>query len=143
MSKTVIKFNFCYLLLISLLAVISCENKDSADSKISAGDDSLSVSREDQLIPADAPAWFVDEPDIKGYIHAKGMARSRRINIARDKALMKAQAELAMKINPDSLGGMIQLENLSIKKQEQVQEGNLWRVYVLVEMAVDSNEIKN
>lgn len=111
-----------------MLVMASCESKKK-DVNVS---DSTMVKQ----IPADAPDWYRDPPHSQQYVYGKGMAVSRRINIARDKAILLAQAELAEKIGTLVIRTEdVELEQGIIKEQKQTLEGDHWRVYVLLEMA--------
>ena len=115
------------------LVAYSCTKKESSEQQQSQAD-SLANVQKDLLIPADAPAWYSAKPEVQGYLYGRGMARSRRVNIARDKAVLKAQAELAELLKSDStLSVPVELKNTLIKEQKQIREGKHWRVYVLLE----------
>jgi len=121
------------------LNLFSCAKKEKQQT-ISDADSLLNV-KQDNLLPADAPAWYVQKPQTSGYFYGKGMARSKRVTVARDKAMLQAQAELAKEIKNDSLSiDISELKNSIIKQQKQIQEGKHWRVYVLLEMPVDSGK---
>ncbi len=116
-----------------LIASLSCSKKEPSN-QVPQNVDSLSSTQEEVLVPADAPVWYTAKPETQGFIYGRGMARSRRVNIARDKAVLKAQAELAELLKSGStLTVPVELKNTLIKKQKQIQEGKQWRVYVLLE----------
>ena len=116
-----------------LFVLLSCSKKEPSDQAPQKAD-SLSNAHQDVLVPADAPAWYITKPETQGYLYGRGMARSRRVNIARDKAILKAQAELAELLNSDStLTVPVELKNTLIKEKKQIKEGKQWRVYVLLE----------
>ena len=115
------------LILIALFVLLSCEAKKEE----AVESDSSSVI----LIPVDAPAWYQELPQSNEYIYGKGMAVSRRVTIAREKALLLAQADLAEKIKKEVLAVEgIELNRGVIKEQHKTQDGDHWRVYVLLEM---------
>ncbi len=128
-----------FLLLVALLSCSKNEPSDKAPQKA----DSLSSVQNDVLVPADAPAWYTAKPEVEGFLYGRGMARSRRVNIARDKAVLKAQAELAEILKSDStLTVPVELKNTLIKEQKQIQEGKQWRVYVLLETPLQKEQEK-
>lgn len=129
-KKTVI------LIILLFLTVFSCTKKETPET-LPMRADSLANIQKETLVPADAPSWYLAKPETEGYAYGRGMARSRRVNIARDKAVLKAQAELAELIKTDStLATPVELKNTRIKEQTQVREGKQWRVYVLLEAPV-------
>jgi len=104
----------------------------------------------DKSILKNAPDWFKTIPVEKGILYAIGTAKSRRLNLASDKAVTKAQISLAeqVKLKTESAGGAdtedvtesdldIVLKKSLIKNQTQIKEGKLWRVYVLLEMELE------
>lgn len=114
-------------IILALFVLISCDSQ----KKTTVVPDSSTVS----LLPADAPEWYRQLPQSPEYIYGKGMSRSKRMTIAREKAMLLAQTDLAQKINKDSLTGKeIELTRGIVKEQHSVQEGGRWRVYVLMEM---------
>ncbi len=125
------------LIILALLFVsLSCSKKEPKD-QLPKNADSLSNVQQDVLVPADAPAWYTAKPETRGFMYGRGMARSRRVNIARDKAILKAQAELAVLLKTDStLTVPVELKGTAIKEQLQIREGKQWRVYVLLETPV-------
>ncbi len=122
------------LLLIILFVSISCDSKKETPF--------VSDRTVVKQIPVDAPAWYRELPQSEEFIYGKGMAISKRVNIARDKALIQAQADLAEKISDKVLSTeMIELNQGIIKEQQNTQDGDRWRVYVLLEMP--SMKVKN
>ena len=92
------------------------------------------------MIPADAPDWYqytVNESQA-GTCLGKGIGLSRRVNVARDKAMLKAQTELASKITNLNSDTLISLTNTRLVHQKQIREGKYWRVYVVLETEADS-----
>jgi len=115
------------LIILALFVILSCESQKKADVE----SDSSSV----KLIPVDAPAWFQELPESSEYVYGKGMAVSRKVTIAREKALLLAQADLAEKIKREVLDSEgIELSRGVVREQQKIKEGERWRVYVLLEM---------
>jgi hypothetical protein len=130
-----------------LLIYLSCTEKKQAESDFTKNDSTLiTISGLDSAALEAAPEWFKNIPESDTVYYAAATAKSSRANIARDKAIMKAQVELAAKLRSagspkgadagddtsDELDEVI--KNVITSKQTQIQEGRLWRVYVLLEM---------
>lgn len=115
-------------------------------------DSSFSVEELEQ-----APSWFKSLPEKEGYIYATGTAKSRRANIASNKALLNAQVSLAEKLKEMGLGSniihgeqsigadsdlsndnlSITMQDVMIKNKKQIKSGNLWYSFVLLELKQD------
>ncbi len=131
------------------------QTNEQADSLSTVVDTTDSIKVKDQAGKMDtAPEWYANLPVKEGYLYAAGSARSRKLTIARDKAQMRAQTQLAKKYqaligeNEESqnTGGAqsaededinIMLKKTIVKKQQQTPEGNYWRFYVLLEMKIE------
>ena len=135
-----IRIKFVVLTVVLFIAAASCSKKESSEQTVQSTD-SLTSMQNEVLVPADAPAWYSAKPDAPGFLYGRGMARSSRVNIARDKAILKAQAELAELLKSDSaLTVPVELKNTLIKEQRQIREGKQWRVYVLLETSVSDTQ---
>ncbi len=104
-----------------------------------------------------APSWFKSIPKEEGYIYAAGTAKSRRANIASDKALLNAQVSMAEKLKKLRLGSdtihgeevigadsdpsnenlSITMQDVMIKNKKQIKSGDLWYSYILLELKQD------
>ena len=150
------------LLLLVILILVACENKNEV---IIEADDTLAVLQQDSIQTvndkkpalANAPDWYNDLPERKDYIYVSASARSRKATIAEEKADHIARVLMAEKVkelkknisSSNSHGGTLSedtpntqpqaLHNSIIRKRERVKEGKYWRVFVLLEMKIDSN----
>ncbi|MBN1408067.1 MAG: hypothetical protein JW956_09765, partial [Calditrichaceae bacterium] len=102
-----------------------------------------------------APSWAKSVPVKDGYIYVIGTAKSRRANIASDKALFNAQVRIAEKLkeleleftegenaigadsDPDNDNLSIKMQDVMTKSKKQVKSGDLWYSYVLLELKLD------
>ncbi len=127
---------------------------DSTAVDSSQTDSTLLKQVVEQGVPA--PAWYVHIPQKEGALYAAARGRSLRPNIARDKAMMRAQKELAAKMETlkqkdsartKAVGGAqaaeeqnngTQLTGAIIKEQKQFKKGKYWYVYILMEMPVSA-----
>jgi len=145
---------------LAALVLFSCEKqKDSRQSstasQAAAGTDSSAVKPVSDDAPQ-APAWYQRLPQKEGMLYAAAKGRSLRPNMARNKAVMQAQKQLAAQVEalnqPDSLkiktgggaqaaeqeNGGVLLTKAIIKNQKQVKKGKYWYVFVLMEMPVSA-----
>jgi len=143
------------LLFVVTIFIFSCNEKkeihpDQLDSLKNIDSALVDSGIVDKSILKNAPDWFKTIPVEDGVLYAIGTAKSRRLNLASDKAVTKAQISLAeqVKLKTESAGGAdtedvtesdldIVLKKSLIKNQTQIKEGKLWRVYVLLEMELE------
>ena len=117
------------LFLCFFLCISACTKKDE---KSVQDQDSLQVHDH-----ADSLAdWIQELPQRPGYLYAAGSGRSRDPGIARKKAELEARTRLAEQLsdslNADSLDQI--LVGAYLKDVRQEQSGDLWNVYVLIEL---------
>ena len=126
-----------YGVLLAFMLTVSCGTKETPSDK-TAGSDSLKTKKI-TLAPVDAPEWYVDALHDSTGLVGLGFARSRRLPLARNKAMLEAQADLADKMNrhPDSVF-TISLGKTKILNQTRFQKENVWQVYVRLAMDSDS-----
>ncbi len=143
------------------LALIACGTKKEQPQNRtdSLTVDSLTVdsTRNEQAepLPPKAPEWFRYLPKAEGKLYARGTALSSNRSIATEKAMFKAQKELADLVenqqnetasgaksasDRDSEISEVRLNNFRVVKQQNVQEGNKWRAYVLLELNYGKTE---
>ncbi|GEM_PF-3272501 len=133
------------------LLLVNCENKKPEKITIdSLQVDTSQVLRSEQgQIAKNVPNWFRRLPDKEGFYFAVGKGESRRPNLARDKAVLKAQRNLLEQLSVKSANthSGVQavdenrptpqvLSKTFIKKQKQIRDGQNWIVYVLLEMPI-------
>jgi hypothetical protein len=124
----------------------------------------------DQLAANDVrpPDWYLDVPTHDDYLYAVGTEKSRDLQVAVDKAAVKGREELGKQLDlqlkaiessfAEETGLQDDLElktayksavnvavqktlvGSSVKKKHLVQEGELWRAYVLMELPKDQIE---
>lgn len=148
-----------YFLLGFILLVFSCEKKEvkpheSADSLNTVTKDStLQRQKAAEEIPQNAPQWYMDIPEREGYIYTVANARSKRADIAEDKAEHMARVLMAEKVaelkkEAQNSGGAqsekAQEETQSLNrsiiiKKKRIKEGNYWHAFVLLEMKSTSD----
>ena len=145
--------NSLIILLIILFTACGTKKEDQQSKADSPATDSTladsSQVTETETLPAATPAWFRRLPQKEGVLYARGTAVSSNRTIAEEKALFKAQKELAALVekrqNETSPGAKtagddediiseVRLNNFRVIKQQKVQEGNKWRAYVLLEL---------
>jgi len=95
------------------------------------------------------PAWFRRQPQKEGALYARGTAVSANRTVAEEKALFKAQKELAALLKEQRPSGgagakaardetvadnTVDLSGYRILKQQKFREGSKWRVYLLLEL---------
>lgn len=135
MSRKQIMQKFIFLSIFVFFVLLSCKS----EKKVESAPDSTLINQFD----VDAPEWYKQVPQSDDFIYGKGVAHSAREAIARDKALLIAQTELAKKISRDSLDSqVVMLKNGILKEQKTVRDGNRWRVYVLMEMPIEKESNK-
>lgn len=147
-----------FVFLIFVLIFAGCEKKeqqtlpDQADSLNMVADSTKIASNEN------APEWFNHLPSEEGYLYAVAEGRSIRANIAESKALLKARAKLAEKVeelqlsetDKSSAAGaddadaetdtrIVILEKSRIKHKKQIKVGKQWHVFILLEMPLNKN----
>jgi len=143
------------IIFIASIFIFSCNEKkeipsDQLDSLNNIDSALVDSGIVDKSILKNAPDWFKTIPVEDGVLYAIGTAKSRRLNLASDKAVTKAQISLAeqVKLKTESAGGAdtedvtesdldIVLKKGLIKNQTPIKEGKLWRVYVLLEMELE------
>ncbi len=118
-----------------------------------------------QSVPAgDIPEWFTNPPADPNYLFAANTATSQDLQLAIDKATTAARTEVGRQMEvrvqgiqkkfEEEVGTGADAQMLSqftqasktvvsttlsgskVKSQKQVQEGNMWRSYVLVQLPV-------
>jgi hypothetical protein len=118
-----------------------------------------------QAVPAgDIPEWFTNPPADPNYLFAPSTATSQDLQLAIDKATTAARTEVGRQMEvrvqgiqkkfEEEVGTGADAQMLSqftqasktvvsttlsgskVKSQKQVQEGNMWRAYVLVQLPV-------
>jgi hypothetical protein len=145
-----------FILLAFLFLLFSCEKKNTKEN---TAPDSLSVIQKDstvqtekevQEVPQNAPEWYTDIPEKEGYLYVTANARSKRADIAEDKAEHLARVLMARKIEnleresqKTNSGAQaeketdVETQNLSysiVVKKKRIKEGDYWRAFVLLEM---------
>ena len=89
-------------------------------------------------------------------MYAKGVAKSRRANIASEKAVMEAQVNLAEKLNelgisstsesekplgadsdPANNNLTVTMQDVLVKDKKQFKSGKLWYSFVLLEIKIE------
>ncbi len=132
MSKRIL-----YGVLLAFMLTVSCGTKEKPSDK-TAGSDSLRTQKITQT-PKDAPEWYVDALHDSTRLVGLGFARSRRLPLARNKAMLEAQANLANKMNrhPDSVF-TISLGKTQILNQTRFQKEKVWQFYVRLALASDT-----
>ncbi len=126
---------FSYGALLLLVLAISCGTKEVPSAKTTQSD---SVKR--VVVPGDAPDWYAAALHDSTKLIGLGFAKSRRLPLARNKAMLEAQADLADKMNqhPDSVF-TISLGKTKVLNQTRFQKGRFWQVYV--RLALDSDSL--
>ena len=140
------------------LLLVACEKTSRND--LSKSDSSIVAdsARTDSVLLIEnveyAPSWYLAIPEKEGFIYAIGMAKSRRANIASDKALLNAQVSLAEKLkrqglnivngegenaigadsDPDNDNLSIIMKDVMVKNKKQLKVGDIWYSYVLLEL---------
>ena len=140
------------------LILVACEKTSRND--LSKSDSSIVAdsARTDSVLlienAENAPSWYLAIPEKEGFIYAIGMAKSRRANIASDKALLNAQVSLAEKLkrqglnivneegenaigadsDPDNDNLSIAMKDVMVKNKKQLKVGDIWYSYVLLEL---------
>ena len=140
------------------LILVACEKTSRND--LSKSDSSIVAdsARTDSVLlienAENAPSWYLAIPEKEGFIYAIGMAKSRRANIASDKALLNAQASMAEKLkrqglnivngegenaigadsDPDNDNLSIIMKDVMVKNKKQLKVGDIWYSYVLLEL---------
>ena len=144
------------------LLIFTCEKQERSDLELTDTTAVVDSSQTGLVLPTDilekAPAWFKSIPTNKGLVYAVGTAKSRRGNIASDKAILNAQVKLAEKLKEMGLGSntkmgetplgadsdpsnnnlSITMQNVMIKNKKQIKSGDLWYSFVLLEMKLDN-----
>ncbi len=129
---------FFYGGLFVLLLVIACGTKETPSAK-TAQSDSLN-GKQLSTVASDAPEWYVASLHDSTRLIGLGFAKSSRLPLARNKAMLEAQADLANKMNrhPDSVF-TISLGKTKVLNQTRFQKGKVWQVYV--RLALDSDSL--
>ena len=143
------------IIIVITLFLFSCKEKkdipsDQLDSLKNVDSAFVDSGLVESNILKNAPDWFKNIPNQDGFIYGIGTAKSRRLNLASDKAVTKAQISLAeqVKKKTESTIGAdsdeisesdlnVVLTKSVIKNQTQIKEGKLWRSYVLIEMEIE------
>lgn len=138
------KISLFILIIISMSIMFGCGGTKQL-SKVEAGD---------------IPDWFVDIPEDPNYLFATNSATSQDMQLAMDKAITAARAEIGRQVDirikgmqkrfdeevgMDEDSELLQqftqatktvvstsLSGSRVAKQKPVQDGNMWRAYVLV-----------
>lgn len=145
-----------------VLLIFACEKTEQSDRNIPDTTGVMDSLITDSSFWAEeweqAPSWFKSLPEKEGYIYATGTAKSRRANIASDKALLNAQVNIAEKLKEMGFGSntmhgeqsigadsdpsnnnlSITMQGVMIKNKKQIKSGNLWYSYVLLELKEDN-----
>ena len=91
------------------------------------------------------PDWFGDVPQDSEVLYASKTATSRNLQMAIDKAVAHARAEIAQQIKVnikdldkrnDEETESVTLLGSKIIKQKVVKQGNFWRAYIRVEYPI-------
>lgn len=148
-----------FLIILGLL-IFSCEKKESSDSididSTAVVDSIMTRQGLASEILEQAPEWYKTLPINEGYMYAKGVAKSRRANIASEKAVMEAQVNLAEKLNelgissnseseiplgadsdPDNDNLTVTMQDVLVKDKKQFKSGKLWYSFVLLEIKIE------
>jgi len=145
-----------FILLAFLFLLFSCEKKNTKKNTapdsltVIQKDSTLQTEKEVQEVPQNAPEWYTDIPEKEGYLYVTANARSKRADIAEDKAEHLARVLMARKIEnleresqKTNSGAQaekktdIETQNLSysiVVKKKRIKEGGYWRAFVLLEM---------
>ena len=150
-----------YYILLFGLFIFACEKKEGKDFNNTDSTAVVDSLMQDPILATEvleqAPEWYTILPEDEEYIYAIGVAKSRRANIASEKAVMKAQVSLAEKLkelelisdteeSEQSLGAdsdpadgnlSVMLQDVMIKEKKQFKSGKLWYSFVLLEMKID------
>ncbi|GEM_PF-4446137 len=143
--------------LMIFVLLFACEQKDNKKPEsldtlsTSVEDSAVQIEKNAEAIPENAPEWYENVPQREGYIYVVANARSKRADIAEDKAEHLAHIIMAQKIrnlknNLQKNGGM-QAQNESDNqtqdmmysifiKKERIKEGKYWHAFVLLEMKI-------
>ena len=149
-------YRYILIVMALLFLIFSCEKKNTQEN---ISQDTLKVIQEDSTVHAEktekeilknAPEWYADIPEREGYLYVTANARSKRADIAEDKAehlarvLMAGKIENLEKESQETNGGAqaeqetdTETQNLSysiIVKKKRIKEGDYWRAFVLLEM---------
>ncbi len=132
------RFVFAGLFVLALFA--GCGNNKTPESETTRTD-SLSQIHSRRSAPADVPDWYVASLQDTGKLTGLGFAGSRHLPIARNKAMLEAQADLARKLDqhPDSVFS-VSLGKTKVLNQTRLQKGKIWQVYV--RLALESDSLK-
>ncbi len=91
------------------------------------------------------PDWFGNVPQDSEVLYASKTATSRNLQMAIDKAVAHARAEIAQQIKVhikdldkrnDEETASVTLLGSKVIKQKVVKQGDLWRAYILVEYPI-------
>lgn len=149
-----------YFFIILGLLICSCDKKSSDDTIDIDSTLVIDSLQAELLLSTDildkAPEWFKTMPTQEGFIYATGIAKSRRANIASDKALMKAQVSLAEKLkglegisdsesevplgadsDPANKNLDVTMKDVLVKDKKQFKSGKLWYSFVLLEIKIE------
>jgi len=157
MFKTI--SNSIFVLLIIFFTACGTKKEQQQSKTDSLATDSTPTGSnqviESETLPAESPEWFRHLPQKKGVLYARGTAISSNRTVAEEKAMFRAQKELAelvekqqnetgsgakMASDDEEIISEIQLNNFRVLNQQKVQEGNKWRAYVLLELKVVEQE---
>ena len=140
------------------LILVACEKTSRHDLNKSDSSIVADSARTDSVLlienAENAPSWYLAIPEKEGFIYAIGMAKSRRANIASDKALLNAQVSLAEKLkrqglnivngegenaigadsDPDNDNLSIIMKDVMVKNKKQLKVSDIWYSYVLLEL---------
>ncbi len=122
--------NMLKLALVLFILTTACKQKQS--EKQTNNPDTLATNVVDKKNEGqNVPEWFRRVPQREGFVYAVGQASSKRPELARKKALLKAQTALAEKAGSVEKG--VELKSVHVIKEHQVKQGARWQCYVLME----------
>lgn len=104
-----------------LLLTLGCADSEKSDAPTTE-------------VPAGAPDWFVNLPEDDTHLYAARTATSLDLQLAINKAVAAARADLARRVDPQA--SEVTLTGSRVIRQEYVQEEERWRAYVLVQYPV-------
>lgn len=146
-----------YILTGTFVFILSCRDKEkqgypgSKDTLQHQDSTLLNDPSEQAAYLNYAPDWFRNPPSDDGFLYTVATAKSRRLNMASDKALTLAQIAMAKKL--EKLSGTVEapkgadeednpllrteLRNSLVKEQIRISEGKYWRVFILLQMPIE------
>jgi hypothetical protein len=130
-----------YGLMVLCFAIFGCENTERKVDDTEQ--DSLLQNKPVDSLGANvnienAPEWFTSVQNDQNKIFAPGYGKSRRADIAEEKAMMDAQQRMAELIKNEATEAIIkyeleQIAPFQIRQKKRVQVDDQWHVYLLIE----------